>query len=77
MEIKRHLDPLESGLQAIVSYISAAGPRVKLELKRCDNSELVEAELSKGRFQELALKIGERVFVQPRNLQVFKEDYSI
>ncbi len=77
MEIKRQLDPLESALQAVVSYISTAGPRVKLELKRCDSGELVEAELSKDRFRELALKIGECVFVKPRNLQVFREDYSI
>jgi sulfate transport system ATP-binding protein len=77
MEIKRQLDPLESGLRAVICDISTAGPRVKLELKRCDNIEMVEAELSKDRFQELALKIGESVFVKPRNLQVFREDYSI
>jgi sulfate/thiosulfate transport system ATP-binding protein len=77
IEITRQLDQLESALPAVVSYISTAGPRVKMELKRCDNGELVEAELSRDRFQELALKLGENVFVKPRHLKVFTEDYTI
>jgi sulfate transport system ATP-binding protein len=77
MEVKRHLDLQESALQAVVSHISCVGPRVKLELTRCDNGGMVEVELNQELFRELAFKIGEKVFVRPRSLQVFAEDYSI
>jgi sulfate/thiosulfate transport system ATP-binding protein len=77
MQITRQLPPLESALRAVVGYISTIGPRVKLEMKRTDNGELLEAELSKEQFGELALKTGETVFVKPRNLKIFQEDYSI
>jgi hypothetical protein len=38
---------------------------------------LLEAEIGRSRFSELDLKLGEAVFVSPRNLRVFAEDYSI
>jgi sulfate transport system ATP-binding protein len=77
MEIARELDPLEPAIQAVISSIAAAGPLVRLELKRSQGGEIVEAVLSRERFQQLALKTGESVYVKPRNLQFFVEDYSI
>jgi sulfate transport system ATP-binding protein len=77
MEIKKQLEGQESALPAEIKYLSSIGPRVKMELRRCDNSELLEVEITKDICQSLSLKLGETVFVKPRHLQVFKEDYSI
>lgn len=52
----------------------AVGPVMRLELNREDESELIEAELTRERFQELDLQQGELVFVKPRNLRVFLSD---
>ncbi len=38
---------------------------------------LAEAELSRERYRELHLEVGEHVFIKPRNLRVFLEDYVI
>jgi sulfate transport system ATP-binding protein len=77
VDIKRQLAPLETALHAVVGSISAIGPRIKLELKRLDTGELLEAELSQAQFGELGLKPGEAVFLKPRGLQIFREDFSI
>ena len=64
-------------IEAVVRHVQAVGPVVRLELLRQDNGELMEAELTKERFGELALASGERVHVKPRQLRVFVDDYSI
>ena len=64
-------------IRATIERIRAAGPLVRFELKRLDSEERVEAEMSKQRFRELALKTGEQVFIRFRNLRVFVNDYSI
>lgn len=60
-----------SSFAATVSHIHAIGPIVRLELAREDATEIVEAELTRERYQELNLKSGERVYLKPRNLRVF------
>lgn len=47
------------------------GSLVRLELERVDCDEVIEAELTRERYDELELREGERVFVRPRNLRVF------
>ncbi|MDA8234100.1 MAG: sulfate ABC transporter ATP-binding protein [Clostridia bacterium] len=65
-------------IPAHILFIRAVGPVVHLELKREDTGELVEAELSKERYRELALKTGETVYVKPKDLKIFiPEDYVI
>ena len=59
--------------EAVISYIHSVGPLVRLELKRAEHDELVEAELTRERFRELDLNEGEHVFVYPRNIRVFLE----
>jgi sulfate transport system ATP-binding protein len=76
LAIDRHSEQDQS-IKAIVSYIRAIGPIVRLELKRQDNGELIEAELTKERFAELKLATGDAVFVGLKNCKVFVEDYSI
>ena len=64
-----------AAFKAAINYIHSVGPVVRLELKREDESELIEAELTRERFQELNLKEGEQVYVKPRNLRVFLEGH--
>ncbi len=66
----------DSGVEAVVRYIHAVGPTVRLELDRGNGVQL-DAELTRERFQELGLKTGEIIFATPRKLQTFTDDYSI
>ncbi|MGC2209383.1 MAG: sulfate ABC transporter ATP-binding protein [Candidatus Korobacteraceae bacterium] len=66
-----------SAIRANLRHIFGVGPNVKLELQRCDTGTLLEAELGRKQFNELDLKLGDVVYVTPRNLRVFAEDYSI
>lgn len=77
IEVQRQRNGSET-IEAIVRHVSAVGPVVRLELERQDNGELLQAELTRERYQEMALRTGEQVHVKPRKLQVFlEEDYSI
>jgi sulfate transport system ATP-binding protein len=76
LEIERSGDGQEY-FRAKIVHIRAVGPTAFLELKREDTGELVEAELIKERYRELNLKIGETVFVKPKDLKIFMEDYCI
>jgi sulfate transport system ATP-binding protein len=64
-------------IPARILFIRSVGPTVHLELKREDTGELVEAELSKEHYHELQLKSGEAVFVKPKDLKIFINDYCI
>lgn len=70
IEILRHADG-NSSFQAKINYIHAIGPVVRLELERSDSKILVEAELSRERFDYLKLAEGETVYLRPHNLRVF------
>ena len=48
-----------------------------LKLTLPDSDEYVEAELSKDEFTALNLKIGEVVYVRPREVRVFVQDFVI
>ncbi len=76
LDIARHRNGAPT-VEAVIRHIHAIGATVRLELERSDNGGSIEAELTRERFQELALKTGEQVHVTPRKLQVFTEDYSI
>ena len=72
IEILRHADG-NSSFQAKINYIHAIGPVVRLELERSDSKILVEAELSRERFDYLKLAEGETVYLRPHNLRVFMQ----
>jgi sulfate transport system ATP-binding protein len=63
-----------AAFKAVVNHIHPIGPVVRLELGREDESELIEAELTRERFRELNLRTGEYVYVRPRNLRVFLQN---
>lgn len=71
IEINKEPRANQPGFEAVVSYIHAIGPLVRLELQRTDQTELIEAELTQERFRELAITQGENVFIYPRNVRVF------
>ncbi len=58
-------------------HVQPVGPIVRVQVARKDNRELLDAELTRERQIELALKDGETVYLKPRRLQVFPPDYSI
>ncbi len=74
IEISKEARTNQAGFEAVVSYIHAIGPLVRLELTRVDQTELIEAELTQERFRELAIEQGGNVFIYPRNVRVFLED---
>ena len=61
----------EGTVVASVRFIAAAGPTVRVELQREDTGVSLDAEITRDRFRELALAVGDKVSVTPRNLRVF------
>ncbi|MBI1921043.1 MAG: sulfate/molybdate ABC transporter ATP-binding protein [Geobacter sp.] len=65
-------------IESVVRHIQGAGAVARLELERLDTRELIDAELTRERYRELALRVGEAVYIRPRNLRVFAGgDYQI
>lgn len=61
----------EDAIPAIVKFSHSVGPVVYIEMKLQHADEYVEAELSKEAFAELDLKIGEVVYVRPKEVRIF------
>jgi sulfate/thiosulfate transport system ATP-binding protein len=66
-----------TALRAEVKHIQKLGPAVRVTLVIDGNGEFIEAELTRDVFQNLGLQQGESVFVRPRQVRVFVEDYQI
>ena len=66
-----------SSIRAEVRHIQKLGPSVRISLAIEGNGEFIEAELTRDNFQNLGLQQGESVFVRPRQVRVFVEDYQI
>lgn len=64
-------------VQAVVQTVHAVGPVVRLELQRIDAGGALEVELGRDRYDELHVQPGATVFVTPRKVQVFIDDYVI
>ncbi|MFZ4858098.1 MAG: sulfate/molybdate ABC transporter ATP-binding protein [Desulfuromonadaceae bacterium] len=76
IEIDRsHID--SSSIKAEIKSILKLGPTVRISLLIEGNSEFVEAELTREKFQNLDLKQGEHVYVRPRQVRVFVDDFQI
>jgi sulfate transport system ATP-binding protein len=74
LEIAKVSGHPNGGVMASVRFIAAAGPMVRLELQREDTGNSLDAEITRDRFHELALSVGDRVTVTPRTLRVFESD---
>jgi len=61
-----------------ITFIRAIGPVVRIELKRLDNGEYIQAEISKETYKKLELKTRQTVYIRPKDFKVFiPEDYVI
>jgi sulfate transport system ATP-binding protein len=58
-------------IPVVVRHVLAAGALVRLELERADSGGLIEAEISRERYRDLNLQVGERASVRPRAVRVF------
>jgi len=67
----------ETAISAVIRHIQKLGPSVRVTLALEDSGKLLEAELTRDTFQELGLQQGEAVYVRPRQVRVFVEDYQI
>jgi sulfate transport system ATP-binding protein len=58
-------------LKTVVKDFFALGPRVRVELKRADNDETIQADLGKDRFLDLHIGVGDEVYVRLRRHRLF------
>jgi len=66
-----------TALKAVIRHILKLGPSVRVTLAIDGNGEFIEAELTRDVYQSLGLQQGESVFVRPRQVRVFVEDFQI
>lgn len=66
----------ESSLAAKIVRINPAGSQAKVMLTTADGTE-IQVDLPYEAFVNQQLKVGEQVFVIPKNMRVFAPDYSI
>ena len=71
LDVTRHSGAAAGAVVASIRHIASAGPVVRLELLRDDNGNSLDAEISRDRYRELALVVGDKVDVTPRNLRTF------
>jgi len=62
----------DGAFPAVVNQLRALGPSVRVELTSPDWREPIEAELSRERSDALRLRRGDRVYLKPRRLRVFR-----
>ena len=66
-----------SSLKAEVVRVNAAGSAVKVEALAKDFGVNINVEISRERHAQLKLQAGDSVFVFPRRIRVFPQDYQI
>lgn len=69
----------DSSIAASLLHAYGVGSKVRLELRRTDNGEFLEAEISRDRHRNLGLAAGDALWVTPQQLRVFQagEDVTI
>jgi sulfate/thiosulfate transport system ATP-binding protein len=67
----------DSSYKALIRHIQKLGPTVRVTLAVEGSEEFMEAELTRDMFQAQGLQQGEHVYVRPRQVRVFFEDYQI
>lgn len=61
-------------LQATIVHVHHIGRTVNIELKRNDNGQLIEAEITREEFSSLNVQIGDSVFVTPEHMHIFQNE---
>jgi sulfate transport system ATP-binding protein len=62
--------------RAVVRHINAAGAQVRVELLS-ESGDALHVEISHERHRRLGLACGSAVYVTPRQIKVFVDDYVI
>lgn len=65
-----------NSFRGTVKHLNPAGPLVRVEIMS-EWGTLVYVELTQERYKALNLKRGENVFVKPKEMKVFSQDFSI
>ena len=58
-------------MSARIDHIIKLGPTVRLEMAATDGGDYLEIEVSRDRFTELSVSVGQTVFLAPRRGKVF------
>ncbi|GAX88728.1 sulfate/molybdate ABC transporter ATP-binding protein [Effusibacillus lacus] len=66
-----------NAIEATIRHINIIGPVARLDLKRSDTGEFIQAEISNDMYQRLGLKVNQPVYVKFRNLKVFAQEKSL
>ena len=66
----------KTNFKARVQHINPAGPLVRVELTS-NGADAILVELTQDRYRELSVKKGEEIYVTPREMKVFADDYTI
>ena len=61
------------GMWATLATMTTAGAIVRLELK-ADDGRVLQVEMARDRYEALAPKTGEKLYVRPRKLRVFVQE---
>lgn len=78
LKIERENHSGEDVIAATITFMHSIGPTWHIEMKRDDSNTYVEVELSKEEFAQLQLKVGEVVYVSPKEMKVYiPEDFVI
>lgn len=71
LEVSREVPSGPASLSATVLKIHAVGPIVRLEIRFSGNGELFTAEITRKQSEELALLVGDEIFVRPNTMRLF------
>jgi len=64
-EITVSRDYFDESISATLTLIHAIGPVIHLEVKRLDNAQFVDIELSREKFNNFNWQTGEAIFIKP------------
>jgi len=72
IELRRSRDEDAEWMEAKITQVYAAGPLVKIELRRVDGGSLVQTEIARKLWEEMSLRVGETVFARPLTMRFFE-----
>ena len=72
LDIVTHTDGTSS-LRARIVHINPLGSYIRVQLRLVSNEAEVNVDITPHRYDELAIKKGDLVFVAPRRIRVFVE----
>jgi sulfate transport system ATP-binding protein len=73
IELRRVRDEAEGWIKAQVAQVYAAGPLVKIDLRRSDNGGLIQTEIPRRQWDDLSFQVGEIVFARPTSIRFFEK----